>query len=197
MTLRVSKRKHQRTKALLGMWLTVPSCGRSAGNRNNYAQLLIGLLEDSMFSLQSHNQGGTWMVDRFSKTKRSDIMSRIDSKNTAPELYVRSSLHRHGFRFRLHSRELPGRPDIVLRKFQTVVFVHGCFWHGHDCSRGRQPTSNQQFWSPKLQQNIDRDARNIALLRERGWTIFVIWQCELKSATENLILSLQYQKTAK
>ncbi|WP_083242791.1 DNA mismatch endonuclease Vsr [Sinorhizobium sp. RAC02] len=137
------------------------------------------------------------MADKFSKEKRSDVMSRIDSKNTAPELYVRSSLHRCGFRFRLHSRELPGKPDIVLRKFQTVVFVHGCFWHGHDCSRGRPPTSNQQFWDAKLKNNVDRDARNINLLRERGWAVFVVWQCELKSATENLIMSLQSQKPAK
>ncbi|NTI62367.1 DNA mismatch endonuclease Vsr [Agrobacterium rhizogenes] len=137
------------------------------------------------------------MVDKFSREKRSDVMSRIDSKNTAPELYVRSSLHQCGFRFRLHSRELPGKPDIVLRKFQTVVFVHGCFWHGHDCSRGKRPSSNQQFWNEKLQKNVDRDARNIISLTERGWSVFVVWQCELKSATENLIMSLQSKKLSK
>ncbi|KVK54434.1 DNA glycosylase [Agrobacterium sp. D14] len=136
-------------------------------------------------------------MDKFSKEKRSEVMSRIEGKNTAPELYVRSSLHRCGFRFRLHNRELPGKPDIVLPKFQTVVFVHGCFWHGHDCSRGRRPTSNQQFWNEKLQKNLDRDARNIASLAEGGWAVFIIWQCELKSATENLITSLRSNTPSK
>jgi DNA mismatch endonuclease (patch repair protein) len=137
------------------------------------------------------------MVDKFSKEKRSDVMSKIDGKNTAPEVFVRSLLHRSGFRFRLHARELPGKPDIVLPKYQAVVFVHGCFWHGHDCSRGKRPASNQQFWNEKLQKNLDRDARNITSLTERGWTVFVVWQCELKSATENLIVSLQSKKPSK
>jgi DNA mismatch endonuclease, patch repair protein len=131
------------------------------------------------------------MADKFTKEKRAHVMSRIGGRNTTPELFVRSLLHRNGYRFRLHRRDLPGKPDVVLPRYRTVVFVHGCFWHGHDCERGKRPTSNQDFWNDKLQKNLNRDLKNIVALEGLGWTVCVIWQCELKSGTERLINRLQ------
>lgn len=117
-------------------------------------------------------------------------MSRVRSRNTSPELYVRRALHAAGLRFRLHRRDLPGTPDIVLPALRTVVQVHGCFWHGHDCRCGRAPSSNVEFWSAKLQRNVERDNRTTAALEAAGWSVRTVWQCELKSATERLIRDL-------
>jgi len=103
-------------------------------------------------------------------------MSRVGGKNTKPEIFVRSALHRHGFRFRLHRGDLPGRPDIVLPRYRIAVLVHGCFWHGHDCPRGRRPTSNADFWNAKIDGNIARDAANRRKLKECGWLSFLIWK---------------------
>lgn len=119
-------------------------------------------------------------MDRVNPEKRSEIMSHIRGKNTKPELLVRSLLHRAGFRFRLHRKELPGKPDIVLPKYKTVVFVHGCFWHGHQgCSKAALPQTNTAFWQEKLAKNASRDARTHALLRQDGWKVIVVWQCEI------------------
>ncbi|HAT9402016.1 TPA: DNA mismatch endonuclease Vsr [Legionella pneumophila subsp. pneumophila] len=126
---------------------------------------------------------GRRALDIISKEKRSHIMSLIKSKNTKPELIVRSFLHHHGLRFRLHKRDLPGQPDLVFRKFNTVIFVHGCFWHGHDepnCKSSHIPKSNTQFWSNKIQKNQDRDKSNIEKLKNLGWRIITIWECEIK-----------------
>lgn len=106
-------------------------------------------------------------------------MARVRSKNTTPELVVRRELHARGFRYRLHARKLPGRPDLVLPKWRIVVFVHGCFWHGcKKCDRGlRRPKTNVEFWDSKLVENRVRDRRNIARLRALGWTVRIIWEC--------------------
>ena len=108
---------------------------------------------------------------------RSAIMSRIRSKDTKPEMLIRRALHRLGFRFRLHVRGLPGRPDIVLPRYRTVIQVKGCFWHGHTCRDGRLPKSNCTYWVPKLLQNRKRDAANDRKLRRLGWSVHNIWEC--------------------
>lgn len=108
-------------------------------------------------------------------------MSRVKNKNTKPEIVVRSLLHQLGFRFRLHRNDLPGTPDITLPKYNTVIFVHGCFWHGHDCERGRLPKTNSKFWEAKITKNIQRDKSNIEALKEKGWNVIIIWNCETTS----------------
>jgi DNA mismatch endonuclease (patch repair protein) len=120
------------------------------------------------------------MADVFSKEVRSRIMSQIHSRDTRPEVAVRSMVHRLGFRFRLHLRRLPGTPDLVLSRLQSVIFVHGCFWHGHpNCNRGKRPTSNALFWRRKITRNRVRDKKSQLLLRKSGWRVCVVWQCEL------------------
>ena len=118
------------------------------------------------------------MSDIYSKKRRSEIMGRITSKNTSPELRDRSVLHRMGYRFRLHRKDLPGKPDIVLPKWELVVFVHGCFWHGHDCCEGHIPKSNSAYWGPKLERNRERDIENAEKLAQLGWKRLVIWECQ-------------------
>lgn len=112
---------------------------------------------------------------------RSRIMASIRAKNTKPELYVRSALHRAGFRYILHSRALPGRPDIVLPKYRTAVQIHGCFWHYHECGRSSVPKTRRAFWRSKLLANRRRDARDFLALEALGWRVFVIWECELQN----------------
>lgn len=119
-------------------------------------------------------------MDLLSSEQRSRVMAQIGSRNTAPERAVRSVIHRLGCRFGLHRRNLPGTPDIVLPARRAVVFVHGCFWHGHDCRRGRRPTSNTAFWDQKLEKNMQRDALNQSLLRDAGWRVLTVWECEIK-----------------
>ena len=121
------------------------------------------------------------MSDIFSKSKRSDIMSKISGKETKPEILVRKHLFSKGYRFRKNVKDLPGKPDIVLPKYKTVIFIHGCFWHGHTCKRGVLPETNQEFWKEKIEKNIARDNRNVAELKARGWNVIVIWQCEIKN----------------
>ena len=109
-------------------------------------------------------------------------MRAVKRAHTRPEIVVRQALHALGFRFRLHRRDLPGSPDIVLPKFRTVVFVHGCFWHRHsDCRYATTPKSRQEYWLPKFEANVERDARKEAQLRELGWRVLVMWECETKS----------------
>lgn len=121
------------------------------------------------------------MTDIFSRKKRSQIMSRVKNKDTAPEKVVRSIVHRMGYRFRLQGSGLPGNPDIVLPRHKKVIFVHGCFWHGHKgCHRSARPDSNTRFWNAKLAANMDRDKRNVRALRRAGWKPFTVWACELR-----------------
>lgn len=119
-------------------------------------------------------------MDTISKEDRSRIMSRIRSKDTGPELAVRSWLHTRGFRFRLHSRALPGHPDVVLRKHMAIVEIRGCFWHHHaGCAEATTPKSNKRFWNEKLKRNMKRDAINERLWSEAGWNVIIVWGCEL------------------
>lgn len=119
------------------------------------------------------------MADIVTKDKRSQIMSRVKSKNTKPELLLRKSLHALGFRFRLHLKTLPGKPDIVLPKYKSVIFVHGCFWHFHNCSRVKIPAENSSYWRKKISNNIERDCIHKEKLESLGWNVFIIWECEL------------------
>ena len=120
------------------------------------------------------------MPDRFDRKTRSRIMASIRGKNTQPELTVRRFLHARGLRFRLHNASLPGRPDIVLAKHRTVVFVHGCIWHGHaNCRLASMPASNRRFWREKLAGNRRRDRRKARALKKAGWKVLTIWQCQL------------------
>lgn len=110
-------------------------------------------------------------------------MSRIRSKNTRPELQVRQFLHAHGYRFRIHDKRLPGSPDIVLPKYQTLIFVHGCFWHGHQpCKYFKMPTTRTEFWKAKIDRNQQRDAEVQKQLQRMGWRILLLWECDLKQA---------------
>ena len=121
------------------------------------------------------------MTDFVSKEKRSWLMSRVKGRDTKPEIRVRSLIHRMGFRFRIHRRDLPGNPDIVLPRHGKVVFVDGCFWHGHKgCSRSKRPTTNTRFWNHKLDANIERGNRFHRTLRRMGWRVLVVWECETR-----------------
>lgn len=120
------------------------------------------------------------MTDTRSPEQRSMIMRSVGTKNTGPELIVRKLLHAAGYRYSLHRRDLPGSPDIVMRSRRKIVFVHGCFWHGHRCRYGQPPKSRRAYWLPKLAANAARDKRNRTLLREKGWSVLVVWQCETR-----------------
>lgn len=125
------------------------------------------------------------MADLYDRITRSSVMRKIGSRNTTPELLVRQAIHRLGIRFRLHRRDLLGKPDIVLPKWKTVVFVHGCFWHCHaGCIDGHLPKSNLKYWGPKLARNRQRDAENIAGLQRLGWRCVVIWECQARQPRE-------------
>ncbi|THU41232.1 DNA mismatch endonuclease Vsr [Niastella caeni] len=124
-------------------------------------------------------------MDIWSKQKRSLVMAKIKGKNTKPERLLRSALFRLGLRYRIHVKKLPGTPDIVLAKYKTAIFVHGCFWHYHkDCREGRVPSSNSKFWKEKLERNIKKDKINIDALELAGWNVIVVWECEIEKQLE-------------
>jgi DNA mismatch endonuclease (patch repair protein) len=125
------------------------------------------------------------MADTLTKAERSALMAKIRGTNTKPEVFVRSALHRAGFRFRLHGRTLPGRPDIVLAKHRTVVFVHGCFWHRHGCTLSSEPATRRAFWREKFARNVARDRRTAAALRRAGWRVLTVWECSLRTAARS------------
>ena len=128
------------------------------------------------------------MTDVHTPEQRSYNMSRIRGENTKPEKILRSLLHGHGFRYRIHDGRLPGRPDIVLPKYRTVILVHGCFWHRHPgCKYATTPKSRPEFWQKKFVGNVERDRKNIALLKEQGWNPVVVWECELKNDTDAVL----------
>lgn len=138
------------------------------------------------------------MSDFMTPEQRYKCMSSIKGKNTKPEMIVRRYLHAHGFRYGLHNKKLPGKPDIVLRKYKTVIFVHGCFWHGHDgCKFNRIPKSNTEYWAPKIKGNKERDIINQSLLFQKGWNVITIWECDLinkdkrEDTLSKLIISLK------
>lgn len=128
------------------------------------------------------------MADNHTKEIRSMNMSHIKSTNTKPEEKVRKYLFSKGLRYRKNVRTMPGKPDIVLKKYKTVVFVNGCFWHKHNCGRFVMPASNTEYWEKKINGNVERDKTNTALLEEQGWRVIVIWECQLKKKVidENL-----------
>jgi DNA mismatch endonuclease (patch repair protein) len=122
------------------------------------------------------------MSDRISQEARSALMSRVKQRDTAPEKLVRLLLHAAGYRFRLKNPKLPGRPDIMFPSRKKVIFIHGCFWHGHHCKRGKLPSSNQVFWAEKISGNRTRDARTVYDLQLLGWSALTIWECETKDS---------------
>ena len=128
----------------------------------------------------TESNGPEAAIDTLTSAQRSQLMSRIRSRDTKPEIVVRSLLHRMGYRFRLHRKDLPGRPDVVLPRHRKAILVHGCFWHGHGCKLGPVPKSNQSYWSPKIAGNRARDARNARALAELGWTVLELWECEIR-----------------
>lgn len=128
------------------------------------------------------------MVDTLSREERSERMSRIKGKDTKPELALRRILHGMGFRYRLHDAGLPGKPDLVLQKYKTVIFVHGCFWHRHAlCKIATTPKSNTQFWLDKFRKNIVRDAYVIEALQNSGWKVLIVWECELANPEKAML----------
>lgn len=120
-------------------------------------------------------------MDVFDKMKRSEIMAKVKQKNTGPEQVVGKFLFSKGFRYRKNVKSLPGSPDIVLVKYRTVIFVHGCFWHGHTCKAGHLPSSNLFYWRKKIEENMIRDEKKIELLKSLNWNVIIVWQCELKN----------------
>ena len=129
------------------------------------------------------------MADTFTAAQRSRIMAKVKGKDTKPEKVVRSLLHRLGFRFRLHRKDLPGSPDIVLTRHRKIIFVHGCFWHQHpNCPHAARPSSNTDYWKKKLDRNIARDVETLIKIEDLGWRVLVIWECQTrKDGLPNLI----------
>ncbi|KIC39589.1 very short patch repair endonuclease [Leisingera sp. ANG-M7] len=120
------------------------------------------------------------MADKLTPERRSANMAKIRAKNTKPEMLVRRMVHGLGFRYRLHRKDLPGKPDLVFGPRRKVIFVHGCFWHLHDCRDGRIPASRRDYWELKLLRNAERDAEQLAALQAAGWKVLTIWECETK-----------------
>lgn len=137
----------------------------------------------------------------FSKPDRSEIMRRVHSRDTTPEIKVRSLLHRIGYRFRIYSRDLPGKPDIILPKYKTAIFVHGCFWHRHkDCKRATTPATRQEYWLLKFKRTVNRDKKYRQQLIEMGWKVIVIWECQTKDIeklAKDLIEALPHVSSSK
>jgi len=134
------------------------------------------------------------MTDTFDAKTRSSIMRKVPSKGSKPEMRVRRALHAMGFRYRLHCPELPGKPDLVLPRFKTVVFVHGCFWHGHDCPRFRLPEQNREYWERKIGRNVVRDQDRQRKLRDLGWRVWILWECRLAEDLASLAAFLRARR---
>lgn len=131
-------------------------------------------------------------MDIWPKNKRSEVMSKIRSKDTKPEIILRSNLHNLGYRFRIHRKDLPGKPDIILPKYNTIIYVHGCFWHYHkDCKEGRIPVTNSNFWREKLYKNIERDKHHQLACEKLGWKVFVAWECEIENSLNELLIRIK------
>lgn len=124
-------------------------------------------------------------MDIVDKQTRSRMMAGIRAVNTKPETFIRSSLHKMGFRFRIHVKNMPGKPDVVLPRYQAVVLVHGCFWHGHECNIFKWPSTRREFWRKKINDTRKRDSVNFAKLHESGWRVAVIWECEIRGAIKH------------
>ncbi len=124
------------------------------------------------------------VTDWLTVEQRRRVMQAVKGKDTGPELTVRRIVHRLGYRYRLHRKGLPGRPDLVFGPSKKVIFVHGCFWHAHNCGHGRMPESRQEYWIPKLIGNKERDQANVAKLKATGWKVLTVWECEIKNTAE-------------
>lgn len=135
-------------------------------------------------------------MDTVDKATRSKIMSSVGQKDTVPEMTLRRALHRLGYRYRLHDRKLPGSPDIVFPKYKAVIFVHGCYWHRHECHLSTTPKSRETFWNEKFEANQARDKRNIQELTAAGWRVLIVWQCSLKGKAEIGIDEVIFRATA-
>ncbi len=136
--------------------------------------------------MKKDNEGiwGIQITDIYNKEKRSDIMSRIRGRETKPEELVRKFLFSKGFRYRINDKRYLGKPDIVIPKYRAIIFIHGCFWHGHEnCKASKLPETNTDFWKNKISDNKARDQKNIEKLRNEGWNVILIWQCEIKNKT--------------
>lgn len=120
-------------------------------------------------------------MDTLNQDRRSQLMAKVKQRNTDPEIMVRRFLFSKGFRYRINVKTLPGSPDIVLSKYKTAIFVHGCFWHGHTCRAGNLPSSNLAYWQTKIEKNIERDKRKTEDLKILNWNVIIIWQCEIKT----------------
>ncbi len=136
------------------------------------------------------------MADTMSPAVRSRIMSRVRSRDTRPERYVRQAIWRSGFRYRLHVKRLPGIPDLALKRYMAVIFVHGCFWHQHGCPKSKRPSSNRDYWDEKLSRNAARDKENKDKLQQAGWTVLTVWECKLQEGTEDAIRFLKGLRSA-
>lgn len=126
------------------------------------------------------------MTDIVDSVTRSRMMSGIRGRNTKPEVVIRSLLHRRGFRFRLHVRDLPGKPDIVLPRYHAVIFVHGCFWHGHDCPFFKWPSTRPEFWREKIERNQANDLKATGALMGTGWRVGIVWECAIRGAHKDI-----------
>ena len=154
-------------------------------------QVVLGLVKLTL------REGLATMPDFLSPDARSSLMSKVRSGDTRPELYVRRAVWSEGFRYRLHVRKLPGAPDLVLTKYRLAVFVHGCFWHQHSCSRAKRPVSNRGYWDRKLDGNMVRDAQSRARLEKLGWSVATVWECDLKTGTEGLLKYLKRERAGR
>jgi DNA mismatch endonuclease, patch repair protein len=120
-------------------------------------------------------------MDTRTPEQRRRIMQSVGTKDTGPEITVRKTAHKLGFRYSLYRKDLPGKPDLVFSSRHKIIFVHGCFWHGHGCKKGKLPKSKLEYWAPKIEQNKRRDRRNVRNLRKNGWDVLSVWQCQTKS----------------
>lgn len=136
------------------------------------------------------------MTDKVTPAKRSAMMAAVKNKNTRLELVVRKQIFAAGFRYRLHVRKLPGTPDLAFPRFHIAVFVHGCFWHGHDCPKGKLPVTNRNFWQKKIAKNTERDRRADEELARDGWQVVTIWSCLLEEGVDGLISLLKARRRA-
>lgn len=126
------------------------------------------------------------MTDVVDSKTRSRMMSGIRGKNTRPELEIRRQLHRRGFRYRLHDKKLPGKPDVVLKKYNATIFIHGCFWHRHNCHLFKWPKTRPEFWKQKITRNHENDIKVLAELRSAGWRVCIVWECSIKGPSKNV-----------
>lgn len=131
-------------------------------------------------------------MDTVTRERRSEIMRKVRSRDTRPELQLRRGIHREGFRYRLHDLKLPGKPDLVFPRYRLAVFVNGCFWHGHECARGaRVPTTNTRYWEQKIARNKQRDEETYRRLRKRGWRVIIVWECDLSEGRRAVLRRLR------